>query len=40
MMWVCVYSSLTVLLALPGAVVGILTLVEQYHKRRADHAKK
>lgn len=38
MTWV--YSIMTVLLALPGAVVGVLTLVGQYHKRRSDHAKK
>jgi hypothetical protein len=38
MMWV--YSIITTLLALPGAVVGVLTLLEQYNKRRSDHAKK
>jgi hypothetical protein len=38
MTWV--YSIVTVLLALPGAVVGVLTLVEQYNKQRSDHAKK
>ena len=38
MMWV--YSFAAVLLALPGAVVGILTLVEYYSKWRSNHAKK
>lgn len=38
MMWV--YSIITIVLALPGAVVGVLTLVEQYNKRGSDHAKK
>ena len=44
-MWRCIhtmwiYSFLTVLLALPGAIGGILTLTERYNKWRSDHAKK
>ncbi len=38
MMWV--YSFVAVLLALPGAAIGVLTLVEQYSKWRSNHAKK
>lgn len=38
MTWV--YSFIALLLALPGAVVGILTLMEQYNKWRSNHAKK
>lgn len=38
MLWV--YSFITLLLALPGAVVGVLTLLERYSKWRSNHAKK
>lgn len=38
MMWV--YSLAIVLLSVPGAVVGVLTLVERYKKWRSNHAKK
>jgi hypothetical protein len=38
MMWV--YSFIMLLLALPGAVVGVLTLLERYNNWRSNYAKK
>ncbi|EFH85410.1 hypothetical protein Krac_6630 [Ktedonobacter racemifer DSM 44963] len=34
------YPFIAVLLALPGAIVAMLTLIERYTKWRASHAKK
>lgn len=38
MTWI--YSFIAVLLALPSAMVGILSLMERYSKWRSNHAKK
>jgi hypothetical protein len=35
-----VYAFVTLLLALPGAAVGVLALMERYNKWRSEHAKK
>jgi len=38
MLWI--YSITALLLAVPGAIVSTLILVDRYHKRRAHHAKQ
>ena len=38
MLWV--YSFVAILLALPGAIVGVLILMERYSEWRSNHAKK
>jgi hypothetical protein len=37
MLWI--FSLTALVLAVPGAIVSTLILVDRYHKRRAQHAK-